>query len=255
MLDTVNSARREHIVAEFRDVYAAYFSDIYILQKLNLSFKAGSVTGIIGPNGAGKSTVLKTMMGFLRPSSGEVLIDGKSTREVASHDMALMGVGYVPQSRSLFLDLSVEDNLLLGCWAIRRDKPKVKRAIDRVLALFPMLDSVRAKPAGALSGGQRRFLEISRSLLLEPRLILFDEPTAMIAPKYATQVYETIGSLAKDGIAVVLVDQNVRPCIQVSDQIYVLELGKKTMEGSSAFFQTDDAVRKEIGRWLEVSGG
>jgi branched-chain amino acid transport system ATP-binding protein len=242
-------------VAEFHNVSAAYFGDIHVLRDLSLVFRSGTVTGIIGPNGAGKSTVLKTFMGFLEPRSGDIRLYGKSLKGVPSHVMALMGVGYVPQNRSLFLDLSVEDNLLLGCWPIRRDRVRVRRILERALSEFPMLGAARRSSAGALSGGQRRFLEIARALLLDPKIILFDEPTAMIAPKFAAEVYQKIKALAAQGISVVLVDQNIKPCIAVSDYIYVLELGQKTTEGTSGFFQSDDRMRAEIGRWLEVSGG
>jgi len=243
------------IVAEFCGVSAAYFNDIQVLQELNLQFRRGLVTGIIGPNGAGKSTVLKAFMKLVRSQAGDILLYGKSLAGIPSHVMALMGVGYVPQSRSLFLDLSVEDNLELGCWPIRHDRSNVRRAVDRALSEFPMLSDARRSQAGALSGGQRRFLEIARALLLEPKIILFDEPTAMIAPKFAIEVYDRMSALAKTGIAIVLVDQNIKPCIEISDYVYVLELGRKTMEGSSSFFRSDDRVRAEIGRWLEVSGG
>lgn len=239
----------------FRNVYAAYFGDIHVLKNLTLSFRSGEVTGIIGPNGAGKSTVLKTLMGFLKPSAGDIVFDGRSLLGTPSHDMVHVGVGYVPQNSSLFLDLSVEDNLILGCWPIRRDGARVRRAIDRVLGDFPMLAPFRHGRAGELSGGQRRFLEIARALLIEPKALLFDEPTAMIAPKYASEVYDHIARLARQGIAVILVDQNVRPCIQVSDYVYILELGQKTMEGDADAFRSDERIRAEIGRWLEVSGG
>ena len=118
-----------------------------------------------------------------------------------------------------------------------------------------MLGAARRSPAGMLSGGQRRFLEIARALLLDPKIILFDEPTAMIAPKFAADVYEKIRTLAAEGLAVILVDQNIKPCIEVSNYIYVLELGQKTTEGTADFLRSDDKMREEIGRWLEVSGG
>lgn len=239
----------------FQAVNAAYFGDIYVLRDLSLSFRAGQVTGIIGPNGAGKSTVLKTLMGFLRPRSGHILFEGRSLNQTPSHAMASIGIAYVPQNSSIFLDLSIEDNLELGCWPIRREKKKLRESIDRVLADFPMLASARRARAGDLSGGQRRFLEIARALLLEPKALLLDEPTAMIAPKYALEVYDRIAQLARTGIAVVLVDQNVRPCIQVSDYTYIMELGRNSMEGDAEAFKSDDRIRAEIGRWLEVSGG
>ncbi|MET3356617.1 UNVERIFIED_ORG: ABC-type branched-subunit amino acid transport system ATPase component [Xanthobacter viscosus] len=213
------------------------------------------MTGIIGLNGAGKSAVLKTLMGFLKPIAGEIVFDGRSLLGTPSHGMVHAGVGYVPQNSSLFLDLSVEDDLILGCWLIRRDGARVRRAIDRVLGDFPMLAPFRQGRARELSGGQRRFLEIARALLLEPKALLFDEPTAMIAPKYASEVYDHIARLARQGIAVILVDQNVRPCIQVSDYVYILELGQKTMEGDADAFLLRRSHPCRDRPWPEVSGG
>ncbi|MGY3158851.1 branched-chain amino acid ABC transporter ATP-binding protein [Bradyrhizobium elkanii] len=250
-----SSGNTKAVVAEFCDVSAAYFGDIHVLRNLSLIFRSATVTGIIGPNGAGKSTVLKTFMGALKPRSGDIRLYGKSLAGIPNHVLALMGVGYVPQNRSLFLGLSVEDNLLLGCWPIRHDRVRTRRILDRALTEFPMLGAAHRSPAGSLSGGQRRFLEIARALLLDPKIVLFDEPTAMIAPKFAADVYEKISELAAGGLAVVLVDQNIKPCIEVSDYIYVLELGQKTTEGTADFLKSDDKMREEIGRWLEVSGG
>ncbi len=243
------------VIGELRGVSAAYFGDIHVLQGLDLTFNAGRVAGIIGPNGAGKSTVLKTFFGLLRPLEGDVLLNGQSVARTPSHAMAAMGVAYLPQGRSLFLDLTVEDNLLLGCWPIRSHRRAVRSAVQRALDIFPSLHDARRQSAGSLSGGQRRFLELARALLLEPKLLLLDEPTAMIAPRFAAEVYAMIRSIANEGVAVVLVDQNIRPCVEVSDHIYVLELGRKTAEGTAQDLQTDDALRDVIAGWLEVRGG
>lgn len=243
------------IVGQLHNVSAAYHGDIYVLRDLNVTFRSGTVTGIIGPNGAGKSTVLRTFVGLLRPRQGEVRLYGRATDRIATHELASLGVGYVPQNRSLFLDLSVEDNLLLGCWSFRKDAARVRQAVAIAVDAFPELGGRLRVPAGSLSGGQRRFLEIARALMLQPKILLLDEPTAMIAPKFAAEVYRKIIELAKQGLAVVLVDQNVRPCVRASNYLYVMELGRKTAEGPTDGMQSDAGLRDMISRWLDVSGG
>ena len=236
---------------ELDDVHAAYHGDIMVLKGLSLKVKRGQVTGIIGPNGAGKSTALKTMYGFLNPSRGEVRLKGVRVNGLSPSEMVARGVSFVPQNRSLFDDLSVEDNLRLGCWHFRRDKARVKRALERVYGMFPALEERRESPAGAMSGGQQRFLELGRSLVLEPEIVLLDEPTAMIAPRLSRELYEFIGNLPEHGITVVLVDQNVRQCAAVSDYLYVLDLGTTRAEGSREQFGGDEELRGMIQEWLD----
>lgn len=234
-----------------KDVSVAYHGDITILDGVNLDVRANSITGIIGPNGAGKSTALKTLYGFLKPRSGEVVLDGRRVNEVPPHARIDLGVTFVPQNRSLFNELSVHDNLLLGCWAFRRDKARVKRAIERALAQFPILAEKRFDLAGSMSGGQQRFLELARALVIEPRIILLDEPTAMIAPRFSKEIYAFIKSLPASGVTVVLVDQNVRQCAAVSDFMYVLELGRNRASGDRSMFEGDGELRTLIAQWLE----
>jgi len=239
------------ICIELEDVHAAYHGDIMVLNGLSLQVRRGQVTGIIGPNGAGKSTALKTMYGFLTPSRGEVRLKGERVNGLAPSQMVRRGVSFVPQNRSLFNDLSVEDNLRLGCWHFRRDKPRVRRALERVYEMFPALRERPEEPAGNLSGGQQRFLELARSLVLEPEIILLDEPTAMIAPRLSRELYTFIEGLPAHGITVVLVDQNIRQCAAVSDHLYVLDLGATRAEGTRAQFGDDQQLRAMIQEWLD----
>jgi branched-chain amino acid transport system ATP-binding protein len=242
---------RAPFVMELRDVHVAYHGDIGILNGLNLGIRAGQVTGIIGPNGAGKSTALKTLYGFLRPSRGDIYLDGQAITSFSPFELANRGVGYVPQNRSLFNDLSVEDNLRLGCWPFRRDRARVARAIEAAYARFPILKEKRRDLAGSMSGGQQRFLEIGRTLVLDPKIILFDEPTAMIAPRIAREIYGFIRALPEQGISVVLVDQNVRQCAAVADHLYVLDLGRTRGEGDRQTFASDTQLRAMIAEWLD----
>ncbi len=239
------------ILLEMEDVHAAYHGDIAVLNGVTLAARRGRITGIIGPNGAGKSTALKTMCGFLRPSRGTVRLAGEVINGVKPSDMVRRGVSYVPQARSLFDGLSVEDNLRLGCWQFRGDRARVEAALERVYAMFPMLKDKRRARAGSLSGGQQRFLELGRSLVLEPEIVLLDEPTAMIAPKISRELYEFIGGLPERGITVVLVDQNVRQCAAVSDHLVVLDLGATRAAGSAESFGDDAALKAMIEEWLD----
>jgi len=251
MSSRARSAADAEICIELDDVHAAYHGDIMVLNGLSLKVRRGQVTGIIGPNGAGKSTALKTMYGFLTPSRGEVRLHGARVNGLPPSQMVSRGVSFVPQNRSLFNDLSVEDNLRLGCWHFRRDKARVARALERVYEMFPALRERPEVPAGTLSGGQQRFLELARSLVLEPEIILLDEPTAMIAPRLSRELYSFIERLPDHGITVVLVDQNVRQCTAVSDYLYVLDLGATRAEGSREQFGDDEQLRAMIQEWLD----
>lgn len=239
------------IVLEMRDVHAAYHGDISILNGLSLKARRGQITGIIGPNGAGKSTALKTLYGFLRPTKGEILHRGEPVNQLQPWDMVTRGVSFVPQNRSLFNDLSVEDNLRLGCWNFRRDTARMQQGLARIYDMFPILAEKRKDLAGSMSGGQQRFLELGRSLILEPEVVLLDEPTAMIAPKISRELYDFIRDLPAKGVTVVLVDQNVRQCVEVSDHVYVLDLGRTRAEGDRAQFGDDADLRAMIQEWLD----
>ena len=238
-------------VIELDGVHAGYHGDIMVLNGLTLKARRGAITGIIGPNGAGKSTALKTLYGFLTPMRGQVRLRGEVVNGLSPSQMVSRGVSFVPQNRSVFEDLSVQDNLHLGCWHFRRDRARVSRALERVFEMFPVLGERRDTPAGSLSGGQQRFLELGRSIVLEPEVVLLDEPTAMIAPRLSRELYEFIAGLPAQGITVVLVDQNVRQCAQVSDYLYVLDLGANRAEGDRESFGGDEELRGMIQEWLD----
>ncbi len=157
----------------------------------------------------------------------------------------------MPQHRSLFNELSVEDNLRLACWSFRRDRARVADALERAYVQFPMLRDKRRDLAGSMSGGLQRFLELGRALALRPRVLLLDEPTAMIAPRISAEIYEFIHGLPAQGITVLLVDQNVRQCVRISDHLYVLELGRNKVDGSARAFQEDAGLRDLIAEWVD----
>jgi branched-chain amino acid transport system ATP-binding protein len=232
-------------------VDVAYHGDIRILRGLSLAVRPGLITGIIGPNGAGKSTALRALYGLLKPVAGEVLIDGRTVTGLPPWKFIEHGIGLVPQQRSLFNELSVEDNLRLACWSFRRDRARVEQALERAYVQFPMLREKRRDLAGSMSGGQQRFLELGRALALRPRVLLLDEPTAMIAPRISADIYAFIAGLPAQGITVLLVDQNVRQCVRIADHLYVLELGQNKVDGSAHAFQEDSGLRGLIAEWVD----
>jgi branched-chain amino acid transport system ATP-binding protein len=236
---------------ELRAVDIAYHGDIRILQGVSLTVRSGAITGVIGPNGAGKSTALRALYGLLRPVRGDVFIGATRVTGIAPWEFISHGVAMVPQNRSLFNELTVEDNLRLACWTFRSDKQRVAQAIERAYARFAVLKDRRRQPAGAMSGGQQRLLELARALVLEPRVLLLDEPTAMIAPRLSAEIYEFIAALPAQGLSVLLVDQNVRQCARISNYIYVLELGRNKVDGPVAQFSADQSLRELIAQWVD----
>jgi branched-chain amino acid transport system ATP-binding protein len=233
------------------DGVVAYNGDITVLNGLSLVARPGTVTGIIGPNGAGKSTALKTLAGLLPLKAGSIRLGERDLTRAKAHERALNGIAFVPQNRSTFGDLSVDDNLLLGTWPFRKDKARVTRMMETVYERFPALFTFRRSLAKELSGGQQRFLEIARALLLEPAVILLDEPTAMIAPKLSKEIYALTEDLARDGATIVLVDQNVRQCAAISDYLYILELGRNKAEGDRSSFASDSQLREMVAEWVD----
>jgi branched-chain amino acid transport system ATP-binding protein len=239
------------IALEMNNIGVAYHGDITILHDINLKFRRGKISGIIGPNGAGKSTVLKTIYGFLKLKSGSISKGETDIAKLSPSERITKGISYVPQHRSVFADLTVEDNIRLGCWPFRKDKDRVKAAFEKAYEMFPILREKRHELAGSMSGGQQRFLELARALIVDPEIVLLDEPTAMIAPKLSQEIYAFIEKMRDEGITVILVDQNVRQCAAVSDELFVLELGRNKASCLKEDIEGNDRLREMIGEWLD----
>ncbi|MBT3487942.1 MAG: ABC transporter ATP-binding protein, partial [Desulfobacula sp.] len=222
---------------EAKEITVSYYGDIEILKDVSLNVKKGQITSIIGPNGAGKSTLLKSLYGLLKPKKGRVLLNNMDITKRKVHEFIGLGITYVPQLRSIFPDLSVEENLQLGTWIFKKDATRVKESIEKVYTRFPILFKKKADKAGLLSGGQQKILEIGRSLLTDPEICLFDEPTATLAPRIAEEIYSTILDLKNENITIVMVDQRIKQAFDISDQIYVLELGKNKANGTREDFE------------------
>ncbi|PYM43118.1 MAG: ABC transporter ATP-binding protein [Candidatus Rokuibacteriota bacterium] len=235
-----------------RNVVAGYLPGIDILRGVSVEATRGEVRCVLGPNGTGKSTLLKVLFGLLPTRDGEIRVDGQPLRSIRAHEMRRYGVVYLPQRPSIFPYLSVDVNLRLGAWRYRGERGRVDELVGRACEQFPMLRDRRRQSAGTLSGGQQRQLEIARSLMHEPALLLIDEPTAGVEPRVAAVIYQTIKDLAAQGKAVLLVDQNIKRALEIADYIYVMRTGTMLSEGSREGFGGD--VEALVSRWLYASG-
>jgi branched-chain amino acid transport system ATP-binding protein len=235
-----------------RGLVAGYLPGISILRGVSVAASRGRIACVLGPNGTGKSTLLKVLFGFLPAAEGEILLEGRSIRGVAPHAMGEYGIAYLPQRPSIFPHLSVEWNLRLGAWRHKRERAKVDALVKRALDQFPILSEKRRQPAGTLSGGQQRQLEIARSLMFDPMVFLIDEPTAGIEPRVAAQIYGLIKDLAARDKAILLVDQNIKRALEIADYVYVMRTGTVLSEGSRESFGGDTEAL--VARWLYESG-
>lgn len=217
---------------EVRDLYVGYYKDLNILQGVNLSARTNKLTAVLGANGVGKSTLLKAIYGFLKPNGGQILLDGENVIGRPTHKLVNKGLSYIPQHTGIFPFMTVEENLVLGGWTFRRDKARVKRKVDENYQRFPVLAEKRKQKSGELSGGQQRMVEIARTLMTDPKLILVDEPTAGLAKLLSEEVYRMLVDLRDiEGLTIVLVDQEIRQALKIADYVYVLELGRNKFDG------------------------
>ncbi|HEV2107913.1 MAG TPA: ABC transporter ATP-binding protein [Thermomicrobiales bacterium] len=228
-------------VLEVRAVDAAY-GNVQILHDVSLDLFPGEVVSIIGPNGAGKSTVLKVIMGFLKPWTGEVVFDGQQITNLRTDLVVRRGISYVPQGRIVFKDMTVGENLEMGAFTVG-DKQRIRQTMDRVFTLFPRLAERRKQAAGTMSGGEQQMLAMGRALMIEPRIVLMDEPSLGLAPRFVELVFEKISDLRDAGMTLLLVEQNATKSLSVSDRGYVLELGRNRFTGPGAALLADERVR------------
>ena len=234
-----------HPLLELQEVCAGYYPGHDIISGINLEVSQGEIVCVIGPNGAGKSTVFKAIYGLARISSGRVLSAGRDITRVAPDDMLRTArIAMVPQLRSVFPQMTVHENLELGMF-VERDKGRIKERIDYVYGLFPRLAERSRQAAGTMSGGEQRMLEIGRSLMHEPRLVLMDEPSAGLAPIITHQVFESIRRLNREiGLTVLMIEQNARQGLEASHRGYVLEMGRSTYQGQAQDLLDDPRVRR-----------
>jgi branched-chain amino acid transport system ATP-binding protein len=233
-------------IIEFDKVVAGYTPSLTILNDLTLDAREREVTLLIGPNGAGKSTVLKTLFGVLTPRAGEIRFEGKVVSGKSPRDLLAEGIVFVPQGRNLFPSLTVLHNLQLG--GITLAKALLAERIDEVLARFPRLKERIDNQASTLSGGEQKQLEIGRALLLRPRVILIDEPSIGLSPKISQEVLRLLRTLTDTGTTVLMVEQNVRSALAISDRALVLETGRLALDRpASEVLQDPDLNRLFLG--------
>jgi len=227
-------------VLEAREVVSGY-GEVEILHEVSIRVEEEEIVTIIGPNGAGKSTLLKTVFGLLPCKRGRVVFDGEDVTGQSPQAMVRKGMSYVPQSDNVFPTLTVQENLEMGAF-IRRDNYRPK--IEEVLALFPDVMERRHTRAGKLSGGQRQMLALARALMLEPRILLLDEPSASLAPNMVELVFAKILDINRSGVAIIMVEQNARESLKLSHRGYVLAMGQNRLEGSGESLLESEEVGK-----------
>ncbi len=206
------------------------YGKIEVLHGVSVRVAPGEVVSLIGPNGAGKSTVLKTILGYVASSRGRVTFDGRDVTRLRADRLLRCGMAYVPQGRIVFPRMTVLENLEMGAFTVN-DPAKVAGALERVYALFPILRERRAQNAGTLSGGEQQMLAISRALMVDPSLIVLDEPSLGLSPKFVGFVFEKILEMKAAGLTMLIVEQNAAKALSVADRAYVLELGRNRFEG------------------------
>jgi len=230
------------MLLELKQVVAGYLRGVDVLRGVNMHVNAGELVCLIGPNGAGKSTVLRTISGLLNPSKGQVVFDGKDIAGLRPDLVLRKGIAQIPQGHSAFPGMTVHENLLMGAYTLK-DKAERARRLERVYSMFDLLTERRDEKAGNLSGGQQKVLELGRALMINPRMILLDEPSLGLAPKTARMVFDTIKRLQEEsGITVLMVEQNAKSGLAIADRAYVLELGRERLEGPASDLLNDPRV-------------
>jgi branched-chain amino acid transport system ATP-binding protein len=221
------------------DVVAGYLPGVNILQGCSLELADGELVAIIGPNGAGKSTLVKVLFGLVPVRTGKILFKGEDITGMKAHQLVSRGIGYVPQNRNVFTTLSVHENLEMGLYLAPK---KLRDRVAHVVDIFPRLGERLSQRAGALSGGERQMLAMARALMMEPSVLLLDEPSAGLSPVLQEQVFERVKQINGTGVSVVMVEQNARRCLQICDRGYVLDQGRNAYTDTGANLLVDPKV-------------
>ena len=237
------SPRTEPIV-RVEDVHT-YYGKSHILHGVTLHVQPGEVVGLLGRNGVGKSTTLKTIMGLVRPSHGTVLFNGALITGLPPHRLARLGIGYVPEDRRIFRLLTVMENLRTGLDRDGVTEERRQKLLDKAFAYFPVLAERRTQAGGTLSGGEQQMLAIARAMMLEPKIILLDEPTEGLMPRMVTQIEQIIEVLKQEGVAILLVEQNVPLTLAASRRVYIMEKGTVRHHCAASEIDANHAVIKQ----------
>lgn len=222
---------------------SAGYGKIKVLHEVSLSIREGEIVSVIGANGAGKTTLLKTICGLVRASGGSVTLDGRPLLGMATEKIVARGISHVPEGRRVFAKATVATNLEMGAF-LRKDKAEVKKDMARYFELFPILGERSSQLAGTLSGGEQQMLAIARGLMARPKLLLLDEPSMGLAPFLVNEIMKIVQDLHQHGIAILLVEQNVKKALKITQRAYVMELGRIPHEGASADLLQSDLIRR-----------
>ncbi len=234
---TTSAGSQPLLVAEA--IVAGYLPEVNILDGCDLRLEEGEIVGVVGPNGAGKSTLVKAMFGLLEVREGTVALAGEDITNRPGHELVVRGMGYVPQNRNVFPTLTVEENLQMGLY--QRSKRFAER-MRAVAEIFPMLGRRRKQRAGSLSGGERQVVAMGRALMMEPKVLLLDEPSAGLSPVNQDEVFARIRRINEAGVSVVMVEQNARRCLEISHRGYVLDQGRNAYTGPGTKLLHDESV-------------
>ncbi len=235
-------------VIEVKDLVAGYLPGVNILNGINFYADKGELIGIIGPNGAGKSTLLKAIFGLVKVREGSISLNGESIVGLKANKLVSKGVGFIPQTNNVFPSLTIEDNLQMG---IFQQPSKYKERVEFVVSIFPELGKRLKQRAGSLSGGERQMVAMSRALMMDPAVLLLDEPSAGLSPVRQDEAFLRVSEINKAGVTCIMVEQNARRCLQISDRGYVLDQGKDAVVGKGRELLNDPQV---IGLYLGTLG-
>ena len=222
---------------------AGYGSGPDIISSCSINVNRGEIVAILGPNGAGKSTAMKAMLGLLKLKSGSISIDGKDISKLSPQDRVKQGVSFVPQTRNVFTDLTVRENLEIGAF-LRNDD--VNKVIEEIYELFPILKEKKSQIVGELSGGQRQQVALGRALMIKPSVLMLDEPTAGVSPIVMDELFQHIIKVKNTNVAIIMVEQNAKQALSISDRGYVLVTGENKFEGSGNELLQDPEVRRSF---------
>ena len=227
------------IILEAKNITAGYTAEVNILSEVDIRLKSGQIVSVIGPNGAGKSTLLKTIFGILKPTNGKISLKEEDITGLKPDKVAKKGISYVPQVNNVFPSMTIQENLEMG--AFIRDDDYSQR-LNEIYELFPILGERKKQKAGQLSGGQRQMVAMGRALMVDPRVLLLDEPSAGLAPNLVEMIFEKIIDVNKTGVSMIMVEQNAREALKMADHGYVLAMGRNVLDDSGEALLANEEV-------------
>ena len=231
------------MLLEIKDLKVAY-GKIQAVKGISLHINVGEIVTLVGANGAGKTTLLKTISGLLKPSSGLINFEGKDIQGIDPHNRVLEGLCQAPEGRGIFPGMTVLENLEMGKYARKNWKNELKEDLDRIYTLFPRLKERQSQAGGTLSGGEQQMLSIGRALMSRPRLLLLDEPSMGLAPKFIQQIFNIIREIQTQGVSILLVEQNAAQALSCANRAYIMETGSIVKEGAGKDLLNDEAIKK-----------